>query len=256
MKELVIRHLPAEGTSGARVRVSYRPEEGAQAQEREAAFDFAVGDEQHRAIQWYLEEYLVFPWGEFRWRAQQAEALMEQLGVQLFEAVFGGREAGALYAHVADHLHATRFVVHASDPAGVSLPWEFMRDPARGEYGELARLAHIFARSQSDLIFEPPPAPADSPTFNILMAICRPDGPDDVPFQSVARSLLERFRPHRDRVRLDILRPPTFEQLARVLGDRPGFYHVLHFDGHGGFPRGAAHAGPCSSRARTRASGR
>jgi hypothetical protein len=37
-----------------------------------------------------------------------------------------------------------------------------------------------------------------------------------------------------------VLRPPTFEQLTRVLTDKPGHYHVLHFDGHGTFPRAAA----------------
>jgi hypothetical protein len=70
------------------------------------------------------------------------------------------------------------------------------------------------------------------------MVICRPGGPEkDVPFQSVARPLLELFRPYRDRIRLDILRPPTFEQLRRVLADQPNFYQVIHFDGHGEFPQ-------------------
>jgi hypothetical protein len=42
MKELTIHHLAAQGRRRARVRVSYRPEVGAQAQEREAAFAFTV----------------------------------------------------------------------------------------------------------------------------------------------------------------------------------------------------------------------
>ena len=72
------------------------------------------------------------------------------------------------------------------------------------------------------------------------MVICRPGGPeDDVAFQSVARPLLHLFRKHPERIRLDILRPPTLEQLARVLEEKRGFYHVLHFDGHGAFPEGA-----------------
>ncbi len=239
MKELIIHHIPAGGETNARVRVSYRPQEGAQAQQRETTFEFAVTEDQRRLIQWYLEEYLSYPWGEFRLRAQQAEELMEQLGVQLFDAVFGGRETGALYAHVADDLANTRVVIEAADPEGIALPWEFMRDSTRGDFGDLARLARAFVRSQPDLFFEPSPAPAADSTFNILMVICRPGGSDgDVPFQTVARPLLELFRPHRDRVRLDILRPPTFEQLSRVLNDKPNFYHVLHFDGHGAFPQG------------------
>ena len=35
---------------------------------------------------------------------------------------------------------------------------------------------------------------------------------------------------------IDILRPPTFEQLAKVLNEKERYYHALHFDGHGVFP--------------------
>ncbi len=73
---------------------------------------------------------------------------MVQLGMQLFDAVFSSREAMALYAHVADELANTRFIIHANDPEGIALPWELMRDPARGEFGDIARLARAFARSQ------------------------------------------------------------------------------------------------------------
>lgn len=163
---------------------------------------------------------------------------MARLGEELFDAIFGDRPISALYAHVADDLPNTRVVVYADDPAGIAIPWELLRDPDKGEYGDLARLAHSFVRSQPDLIFNPSPAPSAN-TFNILMVICRPGDPDnEVAFQSVARPLLELFRPHRDRIHLDVLRPPTFEQLERVLNEKPNFYHVLHFDGHGSFPGG------------------
>ncbi len=121
-KELTIHHFPAKGDTPARVRVSYRAEPGAQPQERETAFTFAITDEQRRLIQWYLEEYLIYPWGEFRTRAEQIEELMERLGVQLFDAVFHNRAATVtertypLYAHVADDLANTRIVIHASEP--------------------------------------------------------------------------------------------------------------------------------------------
>ena len=236
MKELIIRHLPAADGQPARVRVGYRTELGAQAQERETPFDFTVSDDDRSLLRWYLEEYLVFPWGEFRARAGKAEEAMRRLGKALFDAVFADRNTGALYAHVADHLPETRVVIQADDPAGIALPWELLRDPARGDYGELARRAAAFVRGQADLILEPSPAPTGE-TFNILLVICRPEGPEDVPFQSVARPLLELVRPYRDHIRVDVLRPPTLEQLERTLNDKPNFYHVLHFDGHGVFPR-------------------
>jgi tetratricopeptide (TPR) repeat protein len=238
MKELTILHIPQQDNAPARVRVCYRPETGAQAQEREIDFGFSISDEQRRLIQWYLEEFLIYPWGEFRNRAKQVEELMTRLGVEFFDALFSNRETLALYAHVADDLPNTRIVVHASDPEGIALPWELMRDQTRGEYGDLACLAYAFVRSQPDLIFQAPPALAGD-LLNILMVICRPTGERDVPFQTVARPLLELFRPHHDRINLEVLRPPTLKQLARALKDKPNFYHVLHFDGHGAFPQGS-----------------
>ena len=43
---------------------------------------------------------------------------------------------------------------------------------------------------------------------------------------------------HRDLempARVDVLRPPTFANLRRHLGEHPHHYHLLHFDGHGSY---------------------
>src|SRR5690606_33675303 len=67
--------------------------------------------------------------------------------------------------------------------------------------------------------------------------ICRPGGRDDVPFRSVASRLLKGLNATtRQAFQLDVLRPPTFEQLSHVLrtAHSNGYpYHVIHFDGHG-----------------------
>ena len=58
-----------------------------------------------------------------------------------------------------------------------------------------------------------------------------------MPFRSVASRLIKGLSASaREIFQLDVLRPPTFEQLARVLraardGGQP--YNVVHFDGHG-----------------------
>ncbi len=237
MKRIAIHHLKAKRGKGARIRICYTAKEGAQPQEREIPFKFQIDDDARKNIRWYLEEYLSYPWGIWQVRARATERLMAKLGEELFSAVFGHKETQALYAHVSDDLGKTRFAVHADNPIGIAIPWELMRDSSKKEYGDIARLAYAFIRSQPDLSFQPPEIKGD--TFNILLVISRPAGPDkDVAFQTVARPLLERFRMHRDRIRVDVLRPPTFEQLARVLSEKPNFYHVLHFDGHGTFPGG------------------
>jgi hypothetical protein len=144
MKELIIRHIPAQDRRGARVSVSYRAHERAQPQTApDAPFGFEITAEQHRLIQWYLEEYLQYPWGEFNTRAQSAEALLDDLGRKLFDTVFRSTRARTLYGRIADDLTNTRIVVRAeaTDAAGLGLPWELLRDPDR-ELGRLASLAH------------------------------------------------------------------------------------------------------------------
>ena len=108
----------------------------------------ASPDEQRRLNQWYLEEYLVYPWGPFRARAAEAEGLMQRLGVELFDAVFGRADTGALYSrNVAGDLSNTRIVIHAVHAEGIALPWELMHDPQLSPHGNLARLAHVFVRA-------------------------------------------------------------------------------------------------------------
>ena len=150
MNELTIKYVPAEQETNPTVCVSCRLETGAQSQEHSNEFLFTISDEQRQHIQWYLEKYLLFPWGEFRTRARETEAMMAWLGEEMFEAIFSSRETNNLYGNVANELGDTRIVIHASDPEGIVLPWELLRDPTRGEYGDLARLAYAFVRIQSD----------------------------------------------------------------------------------------------------------
>jgi hypothetical protein len=177
MKELVIRHIPAQGRRSARARVRYLSEAGAQPQEREIRFHFSITDDESHLVQWYLGTYLSYPWSEFQTRAERVQRLMSELGQRLFDATFNDRETRALYNHVADDLPNTRIVVHASadNTEVIALPWELLRDPGRGDYGYLALLAHAFVRSQPDLVF-PLAHPRTDDTFNVLMVICRPYG--------------------------------------------------------------------------------
>jgi len=241
VKELLIEYLPANASQIARVRVAYRASLNSQLQSRESDFTFEYAAADRDLICWYLEDYLECPWDTFNDRAAQAEATMERIGAELFRAVFGSEETGRQYYRVADELAQTRIIIHAADPAGVAIPWELLRDPQK-PYGYLACQADAFVRSQTDLTYEPPALPQNE-SFNILLVISRPSGENDIPFQSIARPLLELCRPYRDRIQIDVLRPPTFEQLQKVLDDRPNFYHVLHFDGHGAFPQGSAEQG-------------
>ncbi|HEV2987895.1 MAG TPA: tetratricopeptide repeat protein, partial [Candidatus Angelobacter sp.] len=54
-------------------------------------------------------------------------------------------------------------------------------------------------------------------------------------FRSIARPLVELIEQKKLPAQVELLRPPTFDQLRRHLRERPGFYHILHFDGHGAY---------------------
>jgi hypothetical protein len=238
MHELALHYLPSESQALPKVRVEYRSQPRAQPQSAEADLNFTYKPEDRQLIQWYLEEYLLCPWGVFRERAQKAENTIRQLGMDLFDAVFSTVEQQKLYYRVSDQLPDTRIVIHAPTTAGASLPWEFLYDQSRKDFGALSRHAYSFSRSQPNLPL-PSTTPSDKGPLSILLVICRPSGPDeDVPFQSVARPLVEMFNRDemKDRVQLTVLRPATFSQLAKELLHNKGKYHILHFDGHGTYP--------------------
>lgn len=78
-----------------------------------------------------------------------------------------------------------------------------------------------------------PELPRDQ--LNILLVIARPYE-QDVGFQTIARPMLEALRPLQKFVNLKVLRPPSFTEFEKELNThRQGFYHIVHFDGHGSF---------------------
>ncbi len=74
-----------------------------------------------------------------------------------------------------------------------------------------------------------------SDKLNILLVIARPYGEQDIAFKTIARPLLTALSDIKKKVNIKVLRPPSFEQFERELNANKGFYHIVHFDGHGNF---------------------
>lgn len=205
-------------------------------------------------LRWYLEDYLQFPYGAEAYRARLVEQEMAEWGESLFEQVFIKAETdpdprGFYQEAVREGLDQCELCVTSDDRAFLNIPWELMRDPTPGRGYLAPLLGGLYRQRTSDKIEAPPQISPNDP-FRILLVIARPYGERDIPLGTVARPMLQALRSLRPRIHLDLLRPPTFEALQRWLNARPGYYQLVHFDGHGVFAR-ISSAGPLMQYAAT-----
>lgn len=201
----------------------------------EARFDLGLMAQDREDLRWYLEDYLQYPLDPAPLIARRVEDRLTALGQELFRRVFeANRDTVRLWNAVAEHLADTRLEI-ASDAEGTAgVPWEILRDPATD--GVLALRAGAFVRTHPQAVGRAELSGREVGALRVLLVICRPRGPRDVPFRSVASHLVRLSRSARVAFQLDVLRPPTFAALTRVLGAAKAAgspYHVVHFDGHG-----------------------
>ncbi len=208
-----------------------------------AKFKFQLSEQDQKDLRWYLEDYLQFPFEPNPKIAARVEQRMVEIGSALFKAVFhADDDARDLWAELRRGLNKTRVEISVEDvQEATSIPWELLRDPKTDI--SLALHAQAFVRTHSNPALRaklPHKASKDEP-IRILLVICRPREDRDVPFRSVASRLVKGLsKAAREFFQLDVLRPPTFEQLSKVLraasdGGKP--FHLVHFDGHGSYQR-------------------
>jgi len=202
----------------------------------QADFDFTFTPADQERLRWYLEDFLQYPHDPAPAIAQSVEQRMAEIGVELFKSVFQANDqARDLWATLRGQLNDTRVEVATDVREAATVPWELLRDPTTQVH--LALRARAFVRTHAQAAQRPKLPGRGRGPIRILLVICRPGGRADVPFRSVATRLLKALGVGDEGlVHLDLLRPPTFEQLGRALRQakkdgKP--YHVVHFDGHG-----------------------
>jgi tetratricopeptide (TPR) repeat protein len=187
-------------------------------------------------LRWYLEDFLETPYGAYLDRAEKIQESLVEWGRQCFDALFS--KQAALWFEEARKtpggLGALRLKVASDEPSVLAWPWEALRRP-----GDIELALECSIERQLSTVDELLPLPEGiraSNTINILYVISRPDGEGDVDYHSLVRSLTDYARGEgKGRVRIDVLRPPTFNELRDTLRKNPGYYHIVHFDGHGGY---------------------
>jgi tetratricopeptide (TPR) repeat protein len=183
-------------------------------------------------LRWYLEDYLLAPFGVWEDRGPAVQARLAGWGEQVFGSVFGAGPARFAYERARDK--GLEVVFRSAEPSLLGLPWELMRDgtgPIALRAGGVSRSLPIAGGAET--------LEVTGGRLRVLMVISRPAGTEDVGYQMVARPLLERLEAVRGQVDLTVLRPPTFDALRQAVkqaADAGEPFHVVHFDGHGVMP--------------------
>jgi hypothetical protein len=185
-------------------------------------------------LRWYLEEYLRFPYGLEPEKAKKIEQQLQAWGQQLFDLVFRSSEKAREFFQEATRagLDKCEISIVSDNPAVLNLPWELLFTP---HYQFLAPLLAGMYRSLSEYAVRADMGEMSDEQLNILLVIARPYGAKDINFQTIARPMLEALKPIQKQVNLTVLRPPSLKQFEAELNARKGFYHIVHFDGHGDF---------------------
>jgi tetratricopeptide (TPR) repeat protein len=199
-------------------------------------------------LRWYLEDYLLAPYGVWEDRGPGVQQKLVDWGKQVFGSVFGDGPARFAYERARDR--GLELVFRSDDPAPLGLPWELMRDgagPVAFGAGGISRTLNVADAART---LEVPGG-----KLRVLMVISRPAGAADVGYQMVARPMLERLDAVRGEVSLTVLRPPTFAALRQAVMEAAHAgepFHVVHFDGHGAMPGRSVGSWPGSGVAGTR----
>jgi hypothetical protein len=187
-----------------------------------------LSPEDQESIRWYLEEYRNFPFNPADLVAQRVSARLEEIGMDLFEHVFGKNRV--FWNLVKLRIQRTRIEIE-NHSSRFTIPWELLRDPL--DTLPVRCRAASYVRTIADRPAGQSPSPAG--ILRVLLVISRPAGARDVPLRSVASRIMDRVGAD-TRFRFRVLRPPTLAALQETLdkayaeGDP---YRIVHFDGHG-----------------------
>lgn len=190
-------------------------------------------DAEEQQLEWYFEDYLRFPFIE-QVKANTTAESITTYGEALFQQVFANPDVYSLYRDCLreglEHL-LVEIVGHSEFHR---LHWEALKDPKFAH--PLSPQATIVRRNIRPLPLHITPRP--SPTINVLLVTARPFGKRDVGYRTISRPLIEGLRQANLPVRVDLVRPGTFQALENHLREATnshgvGYYHLVHFDVHG-----------------------
>ncbi len=201
-------------------------------------YPITIGDpfrqKEEAELEWYFEEYLEFPFIR-KVRAQEAAASITTYGEALFKQVFVDNPKVYVPFKNVEQAGLNKVEIEIAGSAKFhALHWEALQDP---DLPQPLILHTVMVRK--NLEDQPIEAKVQSaPTINLLVVSARPYGRRDMSYRTISRPLVDLLRQSRLPVQVEIVRPGTYEALAKHLQwvrdqHGAGYYHVIHFDLHG-----------------------
>ncbi|MGF1519277.1 MAG: CHAT domain-containing protein, partial [Nodosilinea sp.] len=198
-------------------------------------YSVTIGDpfteQQERELEFYFEQWIRFPFDN-QVIAQRAGASVQTYGESLFEQIFGDRRVYADYTKACSSgISQLQIEIEGDSPDFQALHWEALKDP---DHPTPLATEAIFTRKRFRAGGTPTLALHPSPVINLLVVTARPNEESDVGYRTISRPLIEAIHQAQLRVKVEILRPGTYEALSQHLEGKAGQYHIVHFDAHGG----------------------
>ncbi|MEO0394353.1 MAG: CHAT domain-containing protein [Cyanobacteria bacterium P01_A01_bin.137] len=202
--------------------------------DHQAQYEITISDpfdaKQEQELEFYFEEWITFPFDQ-KVKAQRAAASIQTYGHDLFEQVFAERRAYSAYERACQQgLSNLQIEILGESPEFQALHWEALKDPDQPRAFAVDCVVTRKRLSEKDTanVLQP------SATINLLVVTARPDEESDVGYRTISRPLIEAIQQAQLRVNVELLRPGTYQALSEHLEDKEGYYHIVHFDVHGG----------------------
>lgn len=183
-----------------------------------------------------LQNALLKSTGSFRAASLPEEPAVVEFGQMLFGAVFRDDVYSLFTESRADAKRrgkGLRIRINCTAPELISLPWEFLCDPARGDFLALKDTTPIIR--QVDAPYESRPLRVARPPLRILGIVASPKdyAPINVTaeMKSVEQALEQPTR--KGLIELKWAKQPTLSALRSEIKSGP--WHIFHFVGHGDF---------------------
>ncbi len=189
--------------------------------------------EEEALLAWYFDDHVSAPFLN-ETDAGRAEVVLRDYGQRLFGQLFAQPAAlRAFDEYMQRHVDDGAVIVRANAPIH-AIRWEALRDPRHP--APLA--ARVMVVRQNIRARAREPALLNAAALRVLLVTSRPFGARDVAYRTISEPLVRSVLSGDYRWSVDLIRPGTLEALedhlrATKRKHGPGYYSVLHFDGHG-----------------------